>query len=187
MGHSGIRFDDAHRFSPAAPAEQYVYGSCSPYWHTTADNDTAVSEWLSFVQSQGIERVCCLIAGQTAEIRRTTFVDYYDVFGPANVCHAPTVDNRLIDRETLVETILPFLAESVAQQSPVVVHCLSGVGRTGQVLASWLVAAYEYTPEEAIETVQEMGRDPTAALEREETTEEDLYALLKSVPSVSPR
>lgn len=185
MGDSGTLFDDAHRFSPAAPVEEYVYGACTPGWHSAGDHDTAVEEWLTFVQSQGIERVCCLVAGSPTEIRESALGRYYDAFGEESVCHAPTVEDRLIDRHHLDETILPFLAESVAKESPVVVHCLSGVGRTGQVLAAWLVAAHEYPPEEAVETVRRFGRDPFAVVDRGPATEEELFDLLRSVADVS--
>jgi protein-tyrosine phosphatase len=186
MGDSGRLFDDAQRFSPAAPSEKFVYGSCSPYWHAACDDETAVEQWLSVVQSQDIERVCCLLAGRTEEMSETSLSKYREAFGEEHICHAPTRDKRLIQRETLVETILPFLSESVAQESPVVVHCLSGIGRTGQVHACWLTAARDYDPEEAINTVCEMGRDPTTALERESVTEEDLYSLLESMPALDP-
>lgn len=185
MGRSGISVDDIHRFSRAAPEEERVYGACSPYWHSACENDVAVEQWLAFVQSEGIERVCCLLAGETAEVRESSLRKYQETFGEENVCHAPTRDKHLIRRDTLVDTILPFLAQSVRQRSPVVVHCLSGVGRTGQVLAAWLVAAHGHEPGDAIETVKQTGRDPTVALEREETTEEDLYELLDSMPDIS--
>lgn len=175
---------DAYRFSPAAPAEEYVFGSCTPGWHSTTTNETAVDEWLSFVQSEGIERVCCLLAGSSAEVRDSAFGRYYEVFGPSNVCHAPTADHHLVRRERLVETVLPFLRESVEQESPAVVHCLSGIGRTGQVLAAWLVAARGCSPEEAIETVRETGRDPFAVVERGNATEAELFDLLNSLPEL---
>lgn len=184
MGSSGISVDDIHRFSPAAPGEKHVYGACSPYWHSACENDVAVEQWLSFVQSEDIERVCCLLAGREKEMRETSLQKYQEVFGDANVCHAPTRDKHLIEHDTLAETILPFLAESVRKETAVVVHCLSGIGRTGQVLAAWLVAARGYEPGDAIETVKRTGRDPTVALEREDTTEEDLYELLDAMPAI---
>lgn len=187
MGVPGELIDDAHRFSPAAPAEEYVYGSCSPLWHAEGDHHVAVDQWITFVQSEGIERVCCLLAGSTDEVRESSLGKYVDSFGASNVCHVPTQDHSLVSREKLVERVLPFIAESVATGSPVVVHCLSGIGRTGQVLAAWLVAAHGFEPEHAVDTVQEMGRDPTILLEGEEHGEEDLYELIASMPSLSPQ
>ncbi|MFC7073215.1 dual specificity protein phosphatase family protein [Halovenus rubra] len=184
MGNFGMVIHDAHRFSPAAPATQYVYGSCLPGWHTVADNALAVDQWISSVQSQGIERVCCLLAGSSDEIRSTALGSYYETFGEENVCHVPVSDRHLVGREPLIETILPFLKTSVAMKSPVVVQCLSGIGRTGQVLTAWLVATRGYSPEDAIETVQERGRDPLATVEQGNATEEELFELLESMQDV---
>lgn len=174
----------AHRFSPAAPDEEYVYGSCHPGWHSAGDDETAVEEWLSFVQSEGIERVCCLVAGSPDEVRESSLGRYTEAFGHSNVCHAPTAPHHLVSHERLVQTILPFLQESVEQESPVVVHCLSGVGRTGQVLAAWLVATREFSPEDAIDRVHEMGRDPFVVVDRGNATEEELLDLLRTMPEL---
>jgi len=185
MGRSDLLVDNGHRFSPAGPQETYVYGSCAPGWHSACDHETALDEWIQFVQSQDIERICCLLTGRQLDRRDANVGRYREAFGSDNVCHAPIPDSRLVDRKTLDETVLPFLAASVTRESPVVVHCLSGVGRTGQVLAAWLVAAREYDPETAIETVREMGRDPYEIVERGYATEEQLFGLLESLPSVS--
>lgn len=185
MGGSDLLVGDGHRFGPAEPRENYIYGSCAPGWHSACDHETAIDAWIQFVQSQGIERVCCLLAGQQLDTHDANIGRYREAFGHDQVCHAPIPDSRLVDRETLEETVLPFLAESVATASPVVVHGLTGVGRTGQVLAAWLVAARDYDPEPAIETVREMGRDPYAIVDREFATEEELFGLLESLPSVS--
>ncbi len=186
MGTSELLVDDAHRLSPAAPPEEYVYGACSPTWHATCEPSTAVEDWLVAVESEGIERVCCLLAGDPSELQESALGQYYTTFGPTNVCHAPTADTQLIAREKLTETILPFLSQSVDQQSPVVVHCLSGVGRTGQVLAAWLVSAHNYSAAEAVEAVRQTGRDPMTVVDNGNATENDLLELLGSMPSLSP-
>jgi protein-tyrosine phosphatase len=184
MGASDLLVGEGYRFAPAGPQEESVYGSCAPGWHSACDHETALDEWIQFVQSQGIERVCCLLTGRQLDQRDANVGRYREAFGAENVCHAPVPDSRLVDRETLDGTVFPFLAESVTRESPVVVHCLSGIGRTGQVLSAWLVAAHDYDPEPAIGAVQEMGRDPYEVVERGDVTEEDLFALLESLPSV---
>lgn len=184
MGGSELLVGEAHRFGPADPDEDYVYGSCSPGWHSAGEHETVLDEWIQFVQSQGIERVCCLLAGRQLDRDDANVGRYREAFGAEKVRHAPIPDYQLATRETLTEQILPFLEEAVEQDEPVVVHCLSGIGRTGQVLAAWLVAAREYEPEAAVETVREMGRDPTEAVERGNATEEEVFELLGSLPSL---
>lgn len=156
--------DDTYRFAPAAPHEEYVYGACCPGWHSTTDHDTAVDRWITFMQEQRVQRVCSLLSGTTGD--GTSDLDLYrDAFGPENVRHAPIPDRRLVGPDQLRAEILPFLADAVDSDERVVVHCLTGVGQTGQVLAAWLVSHHEYDPTEAVEAVREMGRDPMATFE----------------------
>lgn len=44
------------------------------------------------------------------------------------------------------------------------VHCYGGIGRTGHVLAAWLVAQRGFSNKTAIETVRETGRNPYEAV-----------------------
>ncbi|MEK0178332.1 hypothetical protein [Microcoleus anatoxicus] len=48
-------------------------------------------------------------------------------------------DFELVDRDILLDRILPFLASANSRGERVVFHCAGGIGRTGQVLAAWLV------------------------------------------------
>ncbi|WP_136689714.1 protein-tyrosine phosphatase family protein [Halorhabdus amylolytica] len=173
--------EDAYRFAPAAPGEAYVYGAAAPGWHTAADHETAVSAWIDFMREREIERVCCLVPGADAEGCQYNLDRYAAAFGEQHVLHAPLLDRRLGHQAVLEESILPFLEESVRLESPVVVHGLAGLGRTGQVLAAWLVDGREYEPESAIETVEEMGRFPEEPVEDGNVTEEELLECLAAV------
>ncbi|PSP85373.1 protein phosphatase [Halobacteriales archaeon QS_6_64_34] len=172
---------NAHRFAPAAPDELYVYGACTPGWHSAAGHDAAIDDWVECMRAEGIERVCCLLTGCQLDDCGAILDHYHEAFGERNVLHAPVRDHHLIPESILVEEILPFLAESRAAKAPVVVHCLAGIGRTGQVLAAWLVYNRDYGPERAIETVTENGRDPTDAVRMGNATEDELHALLGTV------
>lgn len=172
---------DAYRFAAAAPGEEFVYGSSCPGWHSTADRDDAVAEWIDFMQSQGIERVCCLLSGSQLNQTDANTGRYAEAFGAENVEHVPIADHHLADAATLDDDILPFLEESVSAGKPVVVHCLAGIGRTGHVLAAWLVRGRDYDPVDAIETVSEMGRSPGEAVDTGNARRGELHELLSHV------
>lgn len=172
---------NAHRFAPAAPDEAFVYGACTPGWHSAAGNATAINDWAEFMKAEAIERVCCLLTGSQLDNYGAIPGRYATIFGEANVLHAPVKDHHLVPEDVLIEEILPFLSESRVAEQPVVVHSLAGIGRTGQVLAAWLVYNRDYGPEQAIETVLEQGRDPRDAVRMGNATEEELLALLSAV------
>ncbi|PSQ30069.1 protein phosphatase, partial [Halobacteriales archaeon SW_10_68_16] len=112
------------------------------------------------------------------EVRDSSFRLYHEAFGSENVRHVPMADRRLVDPDRVREEVLPFLREAVEADERVVVHGLSGLGRTGQVLAAWLVAYHEYRPHEAVDTVMEMGRDPAIAVDFGDATRLELLEVL---------
>ena len=174
----GSVHEDAHRFAPAAPHEEHVFGACSPGWHSAADHRTSVENWVRFMQEAEMDRVCCLLSLSPGEVRDSSFRLYHEVFGSENVRHVPMADRRLVDPDRVREEVLPFLREAVEADERVVVHGLSGLGRTGQVLAAWLVAYHEYRPHEAVDTVMEMGRDPAIAVDFGDATRLELLEVL---------
>lgn len=169
---------DAHRFAPAAPEEEYVYGACCPGWHSTTEYGDAVDEWVDFMRERGIDRVCCLLSGDQLDSTDADARRYSGSFGAENVRHVPIADHRLADASTLETEILPFLDDAVENDERVVVHCLAGIGRTGHVLAAWLVHGRGYDPVDAIETVEQMGRSPAEAVDSGNARRGELYELL---------
>ncbi|MEF8784582.1 MAG: dual specificity protein phosphatase family protein [Haloarculaceae archaeon] len=178
MTTSGPMMADAHRFAPAAPDEDVVYGACCPGWHSAGTHEQAIGQWIGFMEDAGIQRVCCLLTGRQLDAHDANIGRYVAAFGPRHVLHAPVLDHHLASIDTLREDILPFLDDAAAADESVVVHCLAGIGRTGHVLAAWLVHARDYAPHAAIETVREMGRDPLEPVDHGNATRRDLLDLL---------
>jgi protein-tyrosine phosphatase len=136
------------------------------------------------MQTEEIKRVCCLLPGRQLADSGANIDRYEQAFGESNVLHAPVPDHHLVPESLLREEILPFLAEGRSEEQQTIVHCLAGIGRTGQVLAAWLVYNRDYGPEKAIETVQSNGRDPTDAVQHGNATEDELYDLLGAIAVV---
>jgi protein-tyrosine phosphatase len=154
-----------YNFGPANEGEQIVYGSERPGFDFHSVGARDVSRWITFMRTNGIKRVCCLLAEEQ--------LDFYDVdllgqyrreFGPRNVCSAAIPDRHLCDAEILTGKILPFLQESDQKREPVVVHCSGGSGRTGHILSAWLVHARGLSMDEALSQVKYPRRNPLEAI-----------------------
>jgi protein-tyrosine phosphatase len=89
---------------------------------------------------------------------------YRSNFGIDRLCWAPIEDFKLPDPQLLIDRILPFLDLADRSHEKVVVHCSGGVGRTGVILAAWLVARRGLSPKSAISTIKRTGRNPSEAV-----------------------
>ena len=107
--------------------------------------------------------MCCLLDEQLSCYQSDLLAAYRDSFGEEAVCEAPIRDFTLAEEELLTDTILPFLDDSVCREEKVVVHCSAGFGRTGHVLAAWLVYGRRMANDEAIAAVIAQGRNPHEA------------------------
>ena len=148
-----------YKFAAAATDESIVFGAARPgYTHPQ------VKEWIEFMQIRGIKRVCCLLSAPQLD-RYSDLLDVYQqYFGSDSICWAPIADFQVVDREILINQILPFLSLADRQSERVVVHCAGGVGRTGQILAAWLIARRGFSRKLAIATVKQSGRNPDEAI-----------------------
>jgi protein-tyrosine phosphatase len=144
-----------YKFAPASENEPIVFGSARPGY-----SNAQVTEWLEFMQNQNIQRVCCLLA-ESQLMRYSNLLEIYQqTFGLEQVCWTPIEDFHFADPEILVHQILPFLALANQVQEKVIVHCSGGIGRTGHVLAAWLVAGRGLSTQAAIVAVQQMEKNP---------------------------
>jgi protein-tyrosine phosphatase len=133
------------------------------------------------MRAQGVTRVCCLLdAGQLAGFPVNLEAEYKRLFGATYVLMAPIADHYLCSRQALRGNILPFLHTADVGGERAVIHCWGGNGRTGHVLAAWLVAARGLSPMAAIEAVEATGRLPREAVLAGNATLDELIALLTS-------
>lgn len=171
-----------YNFMPADGNEPNIYGSQRPGYPVRDVDMEKMLEWIMFMEAQKIDKIVCLLSeSQLAEYEDDLLAAYDLTFGKENVCWAPVEDFHLVDTKTLNNKILPFLRDAVAEDKQVVVHCAGGIGRTGHVLAAWLVAERNMIPVEAIAAVAGVGRDAYEAVRKGNATNDELIALLKSV------
>jgi protein-tyrosine phosphatase len=148
-----------YKFAAASETESIVFGSARPGY-----SNQQVNEWIELMQSNAIARVCCLLPDSQLK-RYANLLDLYrQTFGIDHVCWAPIEDFHLVDPDLLIHQILPFLAIADQKNERVVVHCSGGVGRTGHVLAAWLVAGRGLSKQAAIAAVRQTGKNPYEAI-----------------------
>jgi protein-tyrosine phosphatase len=147
-----------YKFAAAAENELIVFGAARPGY-----SDEKVADWVEFMKQQEIKRVCCLLPDKQLAKYSNLIGTYQQQFGLNHLCWSPIEDFHLSDLETLTNKILPFLAEADQQGEKVVVHCSGGIGRTGHVLAAWLVSFRGLSNQEAIKAVKKTGRNPHEA------------------------
>jgi protein-tyrosine phosphatase len=148
-----------YKFAAASADESIVFGATRPGY-----TDRQVAQWVEFMLDRDIQRVCCLLSESQLKRYADLLNIYRQNFGIDRVCWAPIDDFRLVDRQLLFHQILPFLTNADRLNEKVVVHCSGGVGRTGQVLAAWLVAGRGYSRKSAIDTLIQTGRNPYEAI-----------------------
>jgi protein-tyrosine phosphatase len=152
------------RFAAASPDEAFVFGAQRPGYRSPVPIPPCeVITWMDFIDHHSIRRVCCLLEDQLSYYEGDLLETYRKRFGKDNVRWAPIADFTFASENLLTETVLPFLASSVRRRERVVVHCSGGNGRTGHVLAAWLVYGHNLTNEEAVKAVITSGRDPYEA------------------------
>ena len=92
---------------------------------------------MSMPASSDVEDLATL--GITAVVSLTRRSPFAGTPAPLAVLHLPVVDMAAASQEQLLEAVR-FIGGAVDGGGRVAVHCVAGLGRTGTVLAAWLVA-----------------------------------------------
>jgi protein-tyrosine phosphatase len=150
---------NTYKFAAAWKHEPIVFGACRPGY-----SNQQVFHWIKFMKDQNIQRVCCLLTEKQLAPYSNLLDIYQQEFGSSQVCSAPIKDFHFADLEMLTQRILPFLIAAEKQNQKVVVHCSGGIGRTGHVLAAWLVSIRGFSNQDAISAVKNTGRNPYEAV-----------------------
>lgn len=149
-----------YKFAPADRQEPTVFGAARPRY-----TQKSVEQWIEFMQLRNIKKVCCLLDRDRLNRYPVDLLSVYrQRFGRENLLWQPIPDFQLPHPQVLIEQIIPWLIYSEQKQDKAVVHCSGGVGRTGVVLASWLVAQRGFSNREAISTVKQNLRHPHEAI-----------------------
>lgn len=146
---------NSYKFAAAQKDELTVFGASRPGY-----SEQEVENWLNFMKAQNIKQVCCLLCDKQLARYSNLLEKYQQKFGTNNVCWASIEDFHLSDLKNLTQKILPFLKKATEQGDKVVVHCSGGIGRTGHVLAAWLVSNRGLSNQAAIAAVKKTGRNP---------------------------
>ncbi|WP_442940676.1 protein-tyrosine phosphatase family protein [Nostoc sp.] len=139
--------------------EPIVFGASRPGF-----SNQQVSDWIEFMKKQNIQRVCCLLPEKQLAPYSNLLGIYQQEFGEQQVCWAPITDFQFANLEMLTQRIIPFLVAADKKSEKVVVHCSGGIGRTGHVLAAWLVSIRGFSNKDALAAVKRTGRNPYEAV-----------------------
>jgi hypothetical protein len=82
------------------------------------------------------------------------------------------IHDMSVPPEGRMEEILAAIADSLERGRPVYTHCWAGRGRTGTVVAAWLIERGLATPNDFLDVIGELRRDHPDPMPSPETAEQ---------------